>query len=1162
MCRKLTLAVIIISLLAPAGGATAADLIIPVGSTMTKNTTESFGYFMVAGRLTVENGANLTFTGDSHIDGVETSGIRPEIIMNGGSFSVGARINMGTDKVGNGGNYAYLTMNGGTFTCTGTFKFPDDEGGVHRIYLNDGIMHSDDIQMYHSRDAIIYVGAGILRLNTVIPGNPEYDPAEWVNQGALLPAEGYDEIVIEDKGTYTEVTALPSGPRIQFETAASEGLESISPAVLTVTLSNAEAGETYTVDYAATDGTAIGGGVDYSLTPDTLTFNPGQTSLPLEFTVVNDGLDEDDETVIVELSNPTGPDVLLGNTSQHTYTILDPRPGVGFAQPASAGLESVSPAAVAVTLSAGLGETVMADYAVTDGTATGGGTDYMLLGSGTLSFAPWDTSETISMSIVDDSIEEIPSETVELTLSNPSSNVKLSLQNQHTYTIIDNEAGVVWDGLTWYYSEDPPTALFINADGQLEWSPEKGAQYVTRIPDSPLSQVGDIVEFTYWWMTDGDHDCPDCFDCDLYCLDDDITCIAGTSDMRVGLFEADGEYITDDGFDTSSSIFAGYKGYAWRFGPNMKAGPTRWVDCTDEVHKTGQFQKKAESSSNLMTTNDGLMEALPGFELPPGEWSLFTISLERLSSSSVETSITLNDTTYTWTDGSSSGQPQNIDVLAVHMRNGRPYSRLVLDTVWQPPPQLQAWNPSPLDGAEGQCADVVLSWYAGDCIGKKGHAVYFGDSYEAVDEAVPTDPEFKGLLPPISPQTYDPPGDLELWRTYFWRIDELSAGGPCGAVPDTKGDVWSFSTGFELLCAGNPSPADGTGDVDPNVVLSWSPGQNAASHDVYVGADFDSVNDANTSSSEYKGSQSIDANSYDPPEPLESGGIYYWRIDEVNDVNICKGEVWTITLRGYIIVDDMEAYTGTWQGEGDHPLDEGWTDYFANDTGSTLYLRTGSPVRDEQSMEYWYDNSWLGSLGYCSESKSLGLNPTDWAGSGAKILSLWFYGDLDNDANDTEQMYVGLEDDAGLYAELRYGDNEDEDMSDIKIADWQEWNMPLPYFSDSNFAAEANDVNLADVNALFIGFGVRGGLVAGGVGTVFFDDIRLYPPRCVPELGPYADLSGDCIVDFADVEALAEDWLYIGLSAADLYEDNTVNLKDFAVLADSWLDEQLWPSEE
>ena len=49
--------------------------------------------------------------------------------------------------------------------------------------------------------------------------------------------------------------------------------------------------------------------------------------------------------------------------------------------------------------------------------------------------------------------------------------------------------------------------------------------------------------------------------------------------------------------------------------------------------------------------------------------------------------------------------------------------------------------------------------------------------------------------------------------------------------------------------------------------------------------------------------------------------------------------------------------------------------------------------------------------------------------------------------------------------------------------------------------------------------------MVGGTGEVFFDDLRLYPPRCVPELGPAYDFTGDCIVNIADVGAIGEKWL-------------------------------------
>jgi hypothetical protein len=470
-----------------------------------------------------------------------------------------------------------------------------------------------------------------------------------------------------------------NAPTITFESDASGGLETITPVFVPVNLISPEPGETYTVQYAVIGGTATPGD-DYSFTPGTFIFTPGQSTKYISIDIVDDGEPEEDETIILELSNATGLDVVLG-IDQHTYIISDTRPKVSFHTAASSGLEGSTPALVAVKLSLASDQTVTVDYAATGGTATNG-SDYVLAAD-TLQFDPLETTQYISISIVNDSIKE-PDETIRLDLSDPC-NATLGTTTQHIRTILDDEEGTVWDNKVWYYSDNSGVP-FVNAEDQLEWDPEKPEQFITRLPSQRLSVVGDVVEVVYWLLTDGDHSCQDCFDCGLYCLDDDITCIAGTSDFRFGLFEADGEYITSDGMGTSNSIFTGYKGYNWRFGPNMIAGPTRWVDCTGEVHKTGNFAKKPVGSSSLMTNNEGLEDYIPGFEQPPGEWSLLTLRLERTGSSDIDMSITYNDRTYSWTDGSASGQPSNIDVFGVHMRNGRPYDRLVLDTICVTPP--------------------------------------------------------------------------------------------------------------------------------------------------------------------------------------------------------------------------------------------------------------------------------------------------------------------------------------------------------------------------------------------------------------------------------------------------------------------------------------------
>jgi len=416
---------------------------------------------------------------------------------------------------------------------------------------------------------------------------------------------------------------------------------------------------------------------------NTLRFRPGQTLKTIYLNIADDGMNnEPDETIVLELSNPAGGEVHLGGVNRHTYTIFDSPPEIAFESEASENLEKTPAAKILVNLSQPSGQAVTVEYAVTGGTAAGGGVDY-ILPDGTLTFNPGETANFISVRLRNnDEIED--NRTILLKLSNPT-NATLGSVTQHTVTILDDDAGVWFDDLHWFYSDDI-RHLWVNDQGRLEWDVDKGGQIITRIPTQDLSDPGDKVEVSYWWLSDGQHNCRDCEACPNGCYDDDITCVAGTSDFRVGLFEADGEYVTRDGLGTSNDIFEGYKGYNFRFGPNMNRGPNRWVDCTGETHKSGNFTKKPQGLHNLLSSNDGFMDYIDGFELAPGKWSLFTVSLERLSSDRVRLSITLNGRTQSDTDSRGSDQPRKIDVFAVHMRNGRPYSRLVLANVRPPSP--------------------------------------------------------------------------------------------------------------------------------------------------------------------------------------------------------------------------------------------------------------------------------------------------------------------------------------------------------------------------------------------------------------------------------------------------------------------------------------------
>jgi len=111
-----------------------------------------------------------------------------------------------------------------------------------------------------------------------------------------------------------------TNPQISFYQTTSDRGEEISPARLRVVLSEPSQ-EIVTVDYQVTGGTATGGGVDYTLNSGTLQFNPGERTKFISITIVDDDIEESDETIEVTLSNPVNGQ--LGANPVHTFTILD-----------------------------------------------------------------------------------------------------------------------------------------------------------------------------------------------------------------------------------------------------------------------------------------------------------------------------------------------------------------------------------------------------------------------------------------------------------------------------------------------------------------------------------------------------------------------------------------------------------------------------------------------------------------------------------------------------------------------------------------------------------------------------------------------------------------------------------------------------------------------
>ena len=228
---------------------------------------------------------------------------------------------------------------------------------------------------------------------------------------------------------YTILNTVPA-PSVSFAPTNPASVAAGKSVTFTVTLS-APSGQTATVQYAVTGGTAVAG-TDYKAAGGTLTFKPGQTKKTISLTTLKGY--QPNKTVQLSLSDPAN--VMLGNTTSWTTTIVETRPSpvvptVSFtAGNPTSGSEGTS-ATFTVGLSAATTQIVTVKYAVVGGTGVAG-VDYSAI-SGTLTFSPGQTSKTIALPILNDHLYE-SSRTVLLGLSSPT-NATLGSSPTLTYTI-------------------------------------------------------------------------------------------------------------------------------------------------------------------------------------------------------------------------------------------------------------------------------------------------------------------------------------------------------------------------------------------------------------------------------------------------------------------------------------------------------------------------------------------------------------------------------------------------------------------------------------------------------------------------------------------------------------------------------------------------------
>ena len=254
-------------------------------------------------------------------------------------------------------------------------------------------------------------------------------------------------------------------PKATFQLGASSVLENAGTAQVTVLRTGSTAGTSTVNVYQISnsgDTHPATNGVDYSFpyynlpannpVLKTITFPPGASSETFDVTILDDQIDEYDETIELGLSPGSNISTDANSQTTHTLTITDddPEPVATFLAPTAEGYSTIGNPYLYVLLDRQSAKDVTVAYQVSN---TGShpatlGTDYSISTPGTVTFPPMDTlAYPTSLTILNNGI---PADSINRTvtlqlLSTGTVNATLGSQNQEVYTII-NYSPFEWQG--------------------------------------------------------------------------------------------------------------------------------------------------------------------------------------------------------------------------------------------------------------------------------------------------------------------------------------------------------------------------------------------------------------------------------------------------------------------------------------------------------------------------------------------------------------------------------------------------------------------------------------------------------------------------------------------------------------------------------------------
>lgn len=271
---------------------------------------------------------------------------------------------------------------------------------------------------------------GLTATRALLPGSPARNR---VTTGCPPPSTD-QRGVARPQGTACDSGAYEAAPIVSASSfSTNEGTIAPQPVIpWSVTLSEANS-QTVTVAYQTVNGTAIAG-ADYASIAGVLTFPPGTTVATVPVDIVEDALDEDDETFSLAFSSPVN--ATLGGVPTVTILDDDAAPTLSAVDCAAAeGTGAGGSCTLTASLSAVSGKFVTVAYATLDGTASAP-SDYAAA-SGIFTFAPGVATRSQSVALTGDSQDE----TDEFFVFNLSSAQNATLVDAQGLVAIDDDDG-------------------------------------------------------------------------------------------------------------------------------------------------------------------------------------------------------------------------------------------------------------------------------------------------------------------------------------------------------------------------------------------------------------------------------------------------------------------------------------------------------------------------------------------------------------------------------------------------------------------------------------------------------------------------------------------------------------------------------------------------